>query len=628
MRKQLIESIKTGEVPDDEIFIAIFEIPDELERQRFIEELRIRARDQKVLTTFNSMLKQWTARKAQEEKQLGGNRTRFTDAPLVLNCGRWEATDAGVTKYEPSRKAIACTHPILPVERLVNIDTNTEKLKLAFFKDERWQYVTVDCTTVYNKQNITALGDRGVMVTSETARDLVKYLSEVVSLNMTSTSESKAIPLYRSIARLGWIGNEFAPYVDGIKYDGDLDFESIYNQVCSMGSRDAWFVMAKDIRKDIVVRLLIATSLASSLIERVGALPFVFHLWGTTSFGKTVSLMVAMSVWGNPESGCLTRSMNMTQNAMARTASFLYNLPFGADELQQIRNRWDNFDNLIMYLTEGIDKGRAKSRGGIEELKTWRNCFIFTGEEPITKENSGGGVKNRVIEVEVTKPIYESGYMVANTVRENYGWAGREFIEYVKQIPIEELRTRYKAIFDEIMQTCDTTDKQAYSMALILLADELSCQCIFPEDTPIQIKKVTKYLHSSRTVDVSERAHDVTLSVISQNYDRFFFTCNRERWGKTDTNSMSDETVSVIWVDKKILEKILKENGFDYNAVIGKWDEKGYVQRNPKDNGWAKQMRITGPKVYCIGLNVGENFGVEVDEPLPDKFVQQNVNLF
>ena len=95
----------------------------------------------------------------------------------------------------------------------------------------------------------------------------------------------------------------------------------------------------------------------------------------------------------------------------------LYNLPFGADELQQIRSRWDNFDNLIMYLTEGIDKGRAKARGGIEELKTWRNCFIFTGEEPVTKDNSGGGTKNRVIEVEVTKPIYESGYLVANTIR-------------------------------------------------------------------------------------------------------------------------------------------------------------------------------------------------------------------
>lgn len=75
------------------------------------------------------------------------------------------------------------------------------------------------------------LGDRGVMVTSETARDLVRYLSDVVSLNMKDTEEGKAIPLYRSIARLGWIGNDFCPYEKNVKYDGDLDFESVYNQV-------------------------------------------------------------------------------------------------------------------------------------------------------------------------------------------------------------------------------------------------------------------------------------------------------------------------------------------------------------------------------------------------------------
>ena len=118
-------------------------------------------------------------RSAQNKRQQGSNKTKFTDAPLVLNCGEWEASDIGVYKNELSSKGmpyriVACPHPILPVERLVNIDTSTEKLRLAFFKDGRWQYVTVDCTTCYNKQNITVLGDRGVMVTSETARDLVK----------------------------------------------------------------------------------------------------------------------------------------------------------------------------------------------------------------------------------------------------------------------------------------------------------------------------------------------------------------------------------------------------------------------------------------------------------------------
>lgn len=626
MRKQLIDSIKAGEVPDDEVFLAIFEIPDELERQRFIEELRIRAREQKVLTTFNTMLKKWTSRSAQNKRQQGSNKTKFTDAPLVLNCGDWEASDIGVYKNELSSKGmpyriVACPHPILPVERLVNIDTSTEKLRLAFFKDERWQYVTVDCTTCYNKQNITVLGDRGVMVTSETARDLVKYLAEVVSLNMTDTPDGKAIPLYRSIARLGWIGDDFCPYVKDVKYDGDLDFESIYNQVRSAGNREAWYQMAGEIRKDIVVRLLIATSLASPLIERVGALPFVFHLWGTTSFGKTVSLMVAMSVWGNPESGCLTRSMNMTQNAMARTASFLYNLPFGADELQQIRSRWDNFDNLIMYLTEGIDKGRAKAKGGIEELKTWRNCFIFTGEEPITKDNSGGGTKNRVIEVEVTKPIYESGYMVANTVRENYGWAGKEFIDFVKQISVEELRIRYKRIFNEIMQKCDTTDKQAYSMALILLADDLSCSCIFPEDTPIRVEQVSKYLHSNKAVDIAERAYEWCINWIARNQNRFSPEQSGEIWGKIEND--------FALVNKEVLVEQLRLGGFEYGSVSRKWAENGYIIKNSQGR-LIHQTKVYGAKANYIKINLDPEgkmeLGIVVSEPVPAEFAEQTIN--
>ena len=602
MQKQLIEAIKAGSEPlDDELFLAIFEIEDTIEQQKFIEQVRNKCREQKKLTEFNNMLKAWTSKNAQNKKQQGSNKTKFTDGPLVLNCGQWEATDTGICKTELSSKGVpyklfACPHPILPVERLVNIDTNTEKLRLAFFKDDRWQYVTVDCTTCYNKQNITVLGDRGVMVTSETAKNLVCYLSDVVSLNMKDTEEGKAIPLYRSIARLGWIGNDFCPYVQDVKYDGDLDFESIYNQVRTAGSRQAWYDMAGEIRKDIVVRLLLATSLASPLIERVGALPFVFHLWGTTSFGKTVSLMVAMSVWGNPESGCLTRSMNMTQNAMARTASFLYNLPFGADELQQIRSRWDNFDNLIMYLTEGIDKGRAKARGGIEELKTWRNCFIFTGEEPVTKDNSGGGTKNRVIEVEVTKPIYESGYLVANTIRENYGWAGQE------------------------LQKCDTTDKQAYSMALILLADELSCSCIFPQDRPIQVEDIRQYLHSNKAVDVSERAYEWVISWIAIDKNRFDENQTGEVWGKV--------TGDYIYIIKEILVKHLRENGFEYNAVVRKWAENRHIVVNGEGK-YTHVTRMLGSRPRCIKMRLQgvDELGVEVNEKPPEEFIQPEINF-
>lgn len=164
--------------------------------------------------------------------------------------------------------------------------------------------------------------------------------------------------------------------------------------------------------------MMMAASFASVLLEPLKVLPFVLHLWGTTGTGKTVALMVAMSIWGNPKMGGLVKTMNMTKNAIMRNAAFLCSIPFAGDELQTIKDKWQgNFDQLIYQITEGVDRGRARAYGGVEDTKTWKNSFIFTGEEPITKVNSGGGSKNRVIEIAIDGLLIEDGHYVSSVSR-------------------------------------------------------------------------------------------------------------------------------------------------------------------------------------------------------------------
>ena len=69
------------------------------------------------------------------------------------------------------------------------------------------------------------------------------------------------------------------------------------------------------------------------------------------------------------------------------------------DELQ-ILNKRSDFDDIIYRLCEGTGRLRGKKDGGIQNIKTWRNCIITTGERPITSMSSGGGAVNRVIEIE------------------------------------------------------------------------------------------------------------------------------------------------------------------------------------------------------------------------------------
>ena len=561
----------------------------------------------------------------QEQAEAEKHKTRFTGQPFALNCGDWQADDGGVYKMTANAKGeesriVACYHPVMPVERLLNLDNGKEKLCLAFYRDGKWRHITVDCTVCFNRQQIIALSDRGILVTSETARYLVQYLTEVVALNMNPAEHDAVIPVSRSISRMGWCGDEFVPYVADIRYDGDADFAGIYDAVHTAGSREEWYRMARELRKNKVVRLLMDASLASPLIERVGALPFILHLWGSTGFGKTVALMLAMSVWGNPDTGYLTRTMNMTPNAMARTAAFLKHLPFGADELQQMKNSWraatgQNFDQLIMYLTEGIDRGRAKAHGGIERLDTWRNCFIFTGEEPITKANSGGGARNRVIEVEAAEPIFASGNVVANTVREHFGWAGKEFIHELNYYNNAELKGRYAPKVRELETICHTTSKQAHSMALILLADEIACSSIFDGEEPLHASDVAEYLYSEKAVDVAERAYEWCMDWLDRNQNRFVASGNYgEIWGRIGDG--------FAMINKSVLEEELRKAGYEYDSLSRRWAERGYIMR-AKDGRFRHKTTVNGLKSSYIkmNLNVDRNpLGVFVNDSPPIKF--------
>ena len=617
MKESLITAINMDDDFSDDLFFAILETTDVLERAQFIEAVRRKCSEVGRLREFNNLLKAWILKSTQLQKQGGSNKTAFTDAKMQLNCGKWVANDLGVVLTDVTAQgvpitSVACPHPILPVERYINIDTDTEKVKLAFFKDGRWREVTVDNGTVLNKNSITQLADRGILVTSESAKDLVRYMSDVISLN------AQEIPLYRSIGRLGWIEGDFIPYNDSVKYDGDADFKSIYENVRVCGDFMTWLEHIKELRKDINIRLALAASFASPLIEVVGALPFILHLWGTTGFGKTVSLMVASSVWGNPEMGCLTRTMNMTANAMARTSCFLYNIPFCADELQQIKTNWGTYDSLVMYLTEGIDRGRAKAKGGVEQTKTWRNSFIFTGEEPITKGVSGGGVKNRVIEIECENKIIADGNYTANLVKANYGHAGMLFIAHLshlietdKQSIVEE----YKTLFKGILEATDTTDKQALSMALMLLADKLACECIFKDD-PLTIAQVKQYLVPESAVRIEDRAYDELIALISRNVNKFN-EFSADSWGR-----ISDDVATI---NKQVLEQELSRMGFDFGSVKKGWDKKGYIIKNTAGR-YVHQTRVNGIKGNYIKIQLPDGADFELVEG-KNPFEQQKLTL-
>lgn len=582
----------------DEVFYRIFEIEDNVERTQYIESLRNTARRLKRATEFNNVYKSFVLDYAQRQKQTG-QKTKFTDQPLELVCGEWTANDLGVRAVHYDKNAmpmpvVACSHPILPVEILKNVDTAQERITLAYFKSATWQTITVDRSVCANANKIVdTLSQFGIEVTSDNAKNMVRYISECVGLNPLTLNPKK------SINRLGWVGNSFTPYAEDIRYEGDMDYEVIFRNVKEAGSFEAWKDLCAGLRQNIPLRMMMAASFASVLLEPLKILPFVLHVWGTTGTCKTVALMVAMSIWGNPKMGGLVKTMNMTKNAIMRNASFLCSIPFAGDELQTIKDKWQgNFDQLIYQITEGVDRGRARAYGGVEETRTWKNSFLFTGEEPITKANSGGGSKNRVIEIAIDGPLVDDGHHVSNVVQENYGFAGRKFVEYLQEQETEKVVERYRAIFDELCRL-DTTDKQAMAMACILLADEIAVKLFFTEEQALRVEQVKQYLQSAYEVDVAERAYQSVLNWAAKNPVRFEdpkapdSTNKGEVWGKIGGE--------LLIINRDVLLEYLDQGGFDYTAVSRKWNDKGYLKRTPQGK-FIHNTKVYGIKSSYIKL--------------------------
>ena len=598
----------------DEVFYRIFEIDDNVERQKYIEALRNAAKTIKRALEFNNLLKQFQLDYIQRMRQTG-KKTAFTDQPLELNCAEWTANDMGVktVRYDKNMQqvpVVACSHPIMPVEILKNVDTSEERITLAYFKSASWQRITVDRSVCANTNKIVdVLSQYGIEVTSDNAKSLVRYISDCVGYNPVALEPKK------SINRLGWVGAAFTPYEKDIRYEGGMDYEAIFKNVSEKGDFESWKALCSDLRKNLPLRMMMAASFASVLLEPLKVLPFVLHLWGTTGTGKTVALMVAMSIWGNPRMGGLVKTMNMTKNAIMRNAAFLCSIPFAGDELQTIKDKWQgNFDQLIYQITEGVDRGRAKAYGGVEDTKTWKNSFIFTGEEPITKVNSGGGSKNRVIEIAIDGPLVADGHYVSSMVQENYGFAGKKFVEYIQETEACKIMDRYREIFETLCQL-DTTDKQAMAMACMLLADEIAVKLFFTAEQPLQIVQVKQYLQSTRDVDIAERAYQQVLNWVAKYQVRFEDpkeenSLNKgEVWGKIDNGKLI--------VNRDVLLSFLDQNGFDYTAVSRKWAEKGYLVRNSQGK-MVHQTKVYGIKSSYIKFNLPE----DDDTTDKDGFVQ------
>lgn len=594
------ESLSKEELLNRTVIESVIMLKNVETRERMLAKLETRAKELKILQNFKRLYKAIQAEIIQQQKQLNSYVTEFTRAPIKLKCKNYICNDLGVVKSEfnqvlmTSVDTVVCTHPILPVERLINVDTNTEKVKLAFYKDKKWQTVIAEKNTLASKNKILQLANTGIEVNENNAKELIIYISDLLTIN------TETIPCNKAITHLGWTENEFIPYTQDYKFDGDRSFESIFKDIKEKGDYEIWRETVKNLRqRSETLHFIVASSFASVLIEILHINPFIVHLWGKSGTGKTVALIIAMSVWGNPKVGQLVKNLNSTNVGLERLSAFLNNIPFAGDELQAIKNKYTDFNELIYKLTQGEGKSRGTVDGGIAEQLKWNCAFLTTGEEPITSEYSKEGVKNRVIEIEENNKIVENGKEVVNILVNNYGFAGKDFINNLPSV--EELQKRHTEIFNKLNEKYSSTGKQTNAIATVLLADELVSKNIF-FDNPLTIEQAEKYF--TKDIDEAERIYNLIVDWLFANINKFEGYSNTETWGKyIATGEENERNIQYFYINNKTLKDFLKSNNISFDGIKSKLLDKGILERNSQGR-FTHYTSINGKMQNLIKFNL------------------------
>jgi putative DNA primase/helicase len=531
-------------------------------------------------------------------------------------------------------ETLLCANPLVITRRLENIDSGQEKVEVAFYRNNRWKHLIAPRSSIFNKNTIIRYADCGLPVTSDSAEGVVRYLSAYEVTN------ADVIPFTRSINRIGWLDNEFYPCVinNDIVFEAETeDIDMIVSSIFSRGDFKDWLEAAEKLRKHTYARTMMAASYASPLLEKLQHRVFIIHLWYSSLSGKTAGLKFSISIWGDPLK--LVGNFNSTAVGLERRAGALKHLPLGLDELQVLNDKRLSPAMIAYALGNGYGKTRGAKNGGLQDVPTWRNTILSTGEQPLSSENSMDGVNSRVLEL-YGRPIPdpELGRKIHQISENNHGFAGMKFIKYLVKTILPE-KNRLRSEFQEMREALKFRfeglafgDCGAHldNIAVLALADQYSSVCVHGYDAD-QAKEeavqlglsILENAKSLEKEDAVERARSFVIDWIAANYRRF------DNFSIPCFGSIDQERVYVVATE---FRKALEDGGFSYVKSIKGFKDRNYISSYIDSEGVVRtqyQKRIQGVnlRTICVNIDVKPDLTVE-DEFLGGPEINQQQSQY
>ena len=563
----------------------------------------------------------------------------------------WTVSRDGIRSDDSQCVPVAA--PVLIVGRLRNRSNRTEMLQLLYLRDGAWRPLDVKRSTVASAREIVGLAAFGVPVTSNNAADLVQYLSEFEAVNAGS------LPVTEMAEQFGWhddgflLGRDFITTTSSDADEGtqhapvrfvgaDDGNEQLADGYVPSGTLEGWLAAISPLRAFPRVLFAIYAALSAAMLHILRAGNFCVDYAAETSSGKTFTLRVAASVWGQPlerNPNAALATWDTTHVGIERRCATLNCTPAILDDTKLAPSR-----EFVAEAIYDVCSGRGRTRGskpGLASVASWSTVLLMSGEAPATSSTGDGGSRARVLAL-WDSPFERRDAATAAIINEvsvgihqHYGHAARAFIQFL-------LRTReqwdeYRQIFAERLRHFQeragdngVARRMAEHLAVVATTEVLVHRAI---GFPWPDGNVLEHLYAALTADSAEadRARVALLHVVNWAYaHRGDFLSSRPTYGGKPPDrympaggwlgrwDAGNEWVNIAFFEH-VLVQVLQDGKFEEAAVLKSWHSRGYLQTNG-DRRRTLRVRMEGrstPSMIAIPRHIVEEVLLEAAGTCP-----------
>jgi uncharacterized protein (DUF927 family) len=317
------------------------------------------------------------------------------------------------------------------------------------------------------------LANDGLMIVPQREKMLLSYLG--------SFAPTRRV---RSVPRLGWLDDAMGDlaYVlptevitsgapEEIKFQPER-YAPTSKSIRAVGTLSEWQEkVVAPCQGNPLLTFALCVGFTGPLLHPLGLDSGGFHLFGTTSRGKTTALQVAASVFGHGADPAhagkdsMTRRWNTTANGAEGLAASHNDNLLALDELGTCAAR--DYSALVYMLTGGQGKVAMDANRNLKAMRAWRVLILSTGEistrAKISEDGTPrGGQQVRLLDIRVPDDgfvVDSQGLLPAQFIDKLkdacgsvYGTAGPAFVRAIIERfrTFESLETAVRCIFDAV----------------------------------------------------------------------------------------------------------------------------------------------------------------------------------